>query len=55
MSGQFFVEFFLNDKYINNKNHVFVQDEQKLVKDELQYKDAIYKQNTNENGKTNTT
>jgi hypothetical protein len=47
--------FFLNGKYIINKNQISVQDEQKLVKEELQYNDVVYKRNTDEDTKTNTT
>jgi hypothetical protein len=46
---------FLNGKYIINKNQVAAQDEQRPVKEELQKKGAVYKWNTNENTKTDTT
>jgi hypothetical protein len=45
------IEFFFNGKYIINSNQVSVQDEQRLHK----RVGAVYKRNTNENTKTNTT
>jgi hypothetical protein len=47
--------FFLNGKYIINKNQISVQDEQKLVKEELQYKGVVYKRNADEDTNTNIT
>jgi hypothetical protein len=50
-----YFEFYFTGKYIINKNQISVQDEQKLVKEELQYKDVVYKRNTDEDTKTNNT
>jgi hypothetical protein len=47
--------FFLNGEYIIIKNQVSAQDEQRPVKEELQNKDTVYKRNTTENTKTDTT
>jgi hypothetical protein len=40
---------------IKKKNQVYVQDKEKPVKEVLQNKGVVYKQNTNENTKTDTT
>jgi hypothetical protein len=55
IAGLFYIVFFFNGKYIINKNQIFAQDEQRSVIEGLQNKGAVYKRNTNENTKTDTT